>query len=59
MPLVGQTEAGSAEVQPVRLRSGQALPGIANPKRRIGVGTAAHAYHPTISNKTIRGLVMP
>jgi len=28
MPLAGETEAGSAEKQPIRLRSGQALPRI-------------------------------
>ena len=34
----GETDAGSAEVQPIRLRSGQALSGIARPRRRIVVG---------------------
>ena len=29
MLLAGETQAGSAEEQPIRLRSGQALPGIA------------------------------
>ncbi|RKY07474.1 MAG: hypothetical protein DRP66_06660, partial [Planctomycetota bacterium] len=35
-----RNEAGSAEAQPIRLRSEQALPGIAGSRRRIVVGVA-------------------